>query len=424
MDRTRIHDLQKESLRRRNIVKSNCSTDDNQISTVLSEIDIYPENSIGNRKNSVGGHYGWKLPIEKFSSKKLDDDSLSKIKSKRLRSYYEAQNDLITSFELIQTGLQDKEENSGLQKKQLERSSMLAKITFIANLVLMIAKIIAVVLSGSISVVSSLVDSIMDLTSGIVIWWSTRSMNERNPYKYPQGKTRLEPIAIVILSVIMALASVLLIQTSFNQIHLFIQDPNATVPDCNNVTIIITVSTVVVKVVLFLVCRQVQTPSCQALANDHKNDALSNIVVIVCGYIGSYQMRERTGIFGLVYVDPIGAILIGLYIAFSWWKTGGEQITLLAGYTASPEFISKITWLALNHSKYIKYLDTVRAYHVGTNFLVEIHIILSEDMSLKQAHDIGESLQNKVENFPEVERAFVHVDYEFEHDPKTEHKEV
>ena len=43
-------------------------------------------------------------------------------------------------------------------------------------------------------------------------------------------------------------------------------------------------------------------------------------------------------------------------------------------------------------------------------------------MDLKQAHDIGESLQQKIEKFPDVERAFVHVDYNFEHIPSDEHK--
>ena len=43
-------------------------------------------------------------------------------------------------------------------------------------------------------------------------------------------------------------------------------------------------------------------------------------------------------------------------------------------------------------------------------------------MTLKQAHDIGEPLQNKLERLDRVERAFVHIDYESEHDPKTEHK--
>lgn len=43
-------------------------------------------------------------------------------------------------------------------------------------------------------------------------------------------------------------------------------------------------------------------------------------------------------------------------------------------------------------------------------------------MTLMEAHNIGESLQQKLERFPEVERAFVHLDYETTHNPEVEHK--
>lgn len=55
---------------------------------------------------------------------------------------------------------------------------------------------------------------------------------------------------------------------------------------------------------------------------------------------------------------------------------------------------------------------------------MEVDIVLPEDMTLKEAHDIGEPLQQKLESLPEVERAFVHLDYEFEHRPSDEHKQV
>ena len=39
-------------------------------------------------------------------------------------------------------------------------------------------------------------------------------------------------------------------------------------------------------------------------------------------------------------------------------------------------------------------------------------------MTLRDAHDIGESLQEKIESLPEIERAFVHLDYETNHRPE------
>jgi divalent metal cation (Fe/Co/Zn/Cd) transporter len=52
--------------------------------------------------------------------------------------------------------------------------------------------------------------------------------------------------------------------------------------------------------------------------------------------------------------------------------------------------------------------------------LVEVDVVLPHAMALKEAHDIGEGLQIKLERLPEVARAFVHLDYESTHAP--EHK--
>jgi divalent metal cation (Fe/Co/Zn/Cd) transporter len=83
----------------------------------------------------------------------------------------------------------------------------------------------------------------------------------------------------------------------------------------------------------------------------------------------------------------------------------------LSGYAAEPEFLQKITWVTLQHSPLIKKIDTVRAFHFGISFLVEVELILPETMTLKESHDIGSSLQIKLENLPEVELAFVRLDY-------------
>jgi hypothetical protein len=47
---------------------------------------------------------------------------------------------------------------------------------------------------------------------------------------------------------------------------------------------------------------------------------------------------------------------------------------------------------------------------------------MDEDAPLKVTHDVSQTLQRKVEGLEDVERAFVHVDYDQEHDPFEEHK--
>ena len=53
--------------------------------------------------------------------------------------------------------------------------------------ILLAAKLTAAVLSGSMAIISSLVDSVVDITSGLVIWVTTKAIQRTDPYKYPNG---------------------------------------------------------------------------------------------------------------------------------------------------------------------------------------------------------------------------------------------
>jgi divalent metal cation (Fe/Co/Zn/Cd) transporter len=52
------------------------------------------------------------------------------------------------------------------------------------------------------------------------------------------------------------------------------------------------------------------------------------------------------------------------------------------------------------------------------SYMVEVDVVLPGTMSLRESHDIGESLQFKLESLDRVERAFVHLDFETSHKPE------
>lgn len=71
----------------------------------------------------------------------------------------------------------------------------------------------------------------------------------------------------------------------------------------------------------------------------------------------------------------------------------------------------------MTHSPHVLQVDTVRAYHSGPRLLVEVDVVMDPDAALRLTHDVAEDLQIKLESLPDVERAFVHVDYEVTHKP-------
>ena len=325
---------------------------------------------------------------------------------KNVRRYYKQQEETIAAFE--QVSIQDFGTATNTSSEDESKVSIAVNMSMLCNAGLLIAKAVASYLSGSMSIISSLVDSAVDLVSGIVMWYTTHAIKCTNYYEYPEGKTRLEPIGIIVLAVIMAVASIQVIITSVTKMIEQSADPDISIP-----TIAIIAGTVLVKVILFLYCRHVKKSSTDVLAQDHRNDVISNIFALGFGYIG-YKVWSNA--------DPLGAILISLYIIIGWYKTGQEQIRGLTGHTACPVMLQKLLWVCMNHDRRIQFIDTLRAYHFGNNVLVEAHIVLPPEMPLFEAHDIGEFLQNKLESYSDVERAFVHIDYDYEHHPSMEHK--
>ncbi|PIO69060.1 hypothetical protein TELCIR_09136, partial [Teladorsagia circumcincta] len=63
-------------------------------------------------------------------------------------------------------------------------------ITIVLNVALIFAKVTAAVLSDSLSIIASVVDSAMDITSGLVLWYTCRLIERSNKHHYPVGLNR------------------------------------------------------------------------------------------------------------------------------------------------------------------------------------------------------------------------------------------
>ncbi|XP_019419594.1 PREDICTED: metal tolerance protein 4-like isoform X3 [Lupinus angustifolius] len=285
------------------------------------------------------------------------------------KEYYEKQFATLKSFEEVDSVVLTDgivEEDSA----ELAQQERAMKISNYANIVLLILKVYATLRSGSIAIAASTLDSLLDLMAGGILWFTHIAMNNINIYKYPIGKLRVQPVGIIIFAAVMA--------------------------------------TLVVKFFLWLYCRSSGNKIVRAFADDHHFDVVTNVVGLVAAILGDKFYW---------WIDPIGAILLAVYTITNWSRTVMENAISLVGQSAPPEFLQKLTYLVVRHPQ-IKRVDTVRAYTFGVLYFVEVDIELPEDLPLKEAHAIGETLQIKLEKLPEVERAFVHLDFECDHKPE------
>ena len=280
-------------------------------------------------------------------------------------------------------------------------------VNFVINFILLIGKLVVALLTNSISVVASLVDSVLDFLSTFIIYIANRLTTVQTStikHSYPVGRSRLEPLGILIFSVIIIISFFQVGQESFKQIFLL---PGPKVPVSIGLDAIGIMSlTIVAKVCCWIWCSKSKSSSVQALAQDAMTDIVFNIVSLLMPTLGHY--------FNIWWFDPAGALLLSFYIIISWSVTAYQHIDNLTGAAASPLEYKVILYLSFRFAELIKQITALKVYHVGDNLNVEIDVVFNmEDMRLnfKDCHDIAEALQYAVETLPTVERAYVHIDY-------------
>ncbi|KAI4129967.1 MAG: hypothetical protein LQ338_001973 [Usnochroma carphineum] len=272
-------------------------------------------------------------------------------------------------------------------------------INLAANFVLLAGKIAVIVLTSSLSVLASLVDAALDFLSTAIVWTTTKLISRQDAYAYPVGRRRLEPIGVLVFSVIMI--------TSFFQVALEclnrLTSGDHSIVQLGIPSIVIMASTVVIKFFCWLWCRFIKNSSVQALAQDAMTDVVFNIFSIIFPILGFYLR--------VWWLDALGGLALSFYVIFNWSRTTATHIRHLTGAAASPEDRNILLYLTMRFAKTIKTIQGIQAYHAGDKLNVEVDVVLDEGMTLRDSHDLGESLQYVLESVPSVDRAFVHLDY-------------
>ena len=121
------------------------------------------------------------------------------------------------------------------------------------------------------------------------------------------------------------------------------------------------------KVVLYILCAALRhgSDSMMALAEDHRNDIISNAAAIACGAVAS-QWRK------LWYVDPLGGILASIYIIWSWALICKAQVPL--PFTSCPHTAKPVHGVRTLEQtrRYCRYCSHAQALACTVNVIGEL----------------------------------------------------
>ncbi|KAL8726182.1 MAG: hypothetical protein Q9181_006153 [Wetmoreana brouardii] len=375
-----------------------------------------------------------------LESYRKSDNEIKEIKNKKIRKFYETQNERLNDWLEVDTvvmsiaddvldsmhpqdldgdGIEERRgalhdtgdrihemlpDDEREKRRKAERNAKWAiNINVIANIVLLTAKGIAAGYSSSLSLIASLVDSALDLLCTLIVWTTNKLVGWRIKKlrkKFPVGRRRLEPLGILVFSIIMVISFLQILQESVKKLLPGSPRVAAGLPPT---AIGALVATVVIKGIIGLGCMRVKTTQVQALAQDCKTDVYFNTLSLLFPLIGHQA--------NIWWLDPVGAAILSLYVIYDWSETSFENVVRLSGSAVDDRLLKKIMFLAWRFAPIVKSYKTITAYHAGDGVWVEIDVMLDAKTPLEEAHDIAETLQYCCEGLNEVDRAFVTMDY-------------
>lgn len=333
------------------------------------------------------------------------------LQARRVTSFYEAQNETISRL------LKSVEQHVAEARQEAGDDQLKFRIavwgSFVANVVLAVLQVYGAISSGSLSLFTTMADAIFDPLSNVTLIMTNRAVRRVDPSRFPSGKARLETVGNIVFCFLMTAVSFILI--SFSTRDLVDRRGSTGLNKLHLPSVIAVAVAFATKLTLFLYTWSLKDRYSQIriLWQDHRNDLLINGFGILTSVGGSTLAW---------WIDPAGAVVLSVVVSAIWLRTAFAEFMLLVGVCASVEIQQLITYVCLTHSPAVRQIDTVRAYHSGPRLIAEVDIVMDPAATLQATHDVAEELQIKLESLPDVERAYVHVDYETTHKPEHAYK--
>ena len=274
-------------------------------------------------------------------------------------------------------------------------------ISIIANTFLAIFKLLAGIFAHSSAMISDAIHSASDVFSSFVVIIGIKLSSKEPDKEHPYGHERLECVAAMILSVILFITGAGIFYNALK---------NIITGNYNNIAIpgvlalIAAIVSIAVKEAMYWYTRhyakKIDSSALMADAWHHRSDALSSVGAL----IGIFFAR-----IGYPIMDSVASIIIFIFIVKASIDIFMDATNKVVDHSCDEE-LEKETYNYVMKNKDVKDIDLLRTRMFGNKIYVDLEICLDEKLTLKEAHDIAESLHNKLEKkFDKVKHVMVHV---------------
>jgi cation diffusion facilitator family transporter len=271
-------------------------------------------------------------------------------------------------------------------------------VSIISNIFLFGVKFLFGIILKSISLIAEAFHSLSDVLTSLVVVISFKLSKKPADEKHPFGHGRIEKIATLIIAFLLIFACIDLIKISISRIiHPEIINPNIFV-------ILFMFFSFLFKEWMtrfsFFLGKKINSEILIADGWHHRLDGIASLIV---GF-GLIFIKK-----GIYFLDGILGIIVVFFILWVSFDLIKKTSSSLIGEAPDKEIVKKIEEIISFTPEIISFHD-LRFHDYGNKKIISLHIEVKKNLTLKQAHEIAFSLQNKLKEKIENSEVSVHVD--------------
>ena len=272
-------------------------------------------------------------------------------------------------------------------------------------IILIVIKIMAYLVTGSVAILSSLIDSFLDFIASGINLFAVRHALVPADHDHRYGHGKAEAIAGLAQAAFIVGSALFLIFEAINRFSHQQALENGMV-GIGVMLITIALTALLVKFQRYVVKK---TGSIVITADSlhYLGDLLLNLSVIVALILSIYLDWQ--------IADPIFALMIALYILRSAWVIGEQSLAQLMDQELPDEVREEIKAIALQHPEVLN-LHELRTRSSGRQYFFQLHLEMDGELKLKEAHQIANAVEIEIcKAFPNAE-VIIHEDMEGLHE--------
>ncbi len=288
---------------------------------------------------------------------------------------------------------------SPLQLGERERLLKLATYASVAVAVLLIGLKSSVwLMSGSVSLLASLIDSLMDAAASIINLFAVRYALKPADHEHRFGHGKAEALAGLAQSAFITGSAVLVLLQGIDRLL------NPRPLDSAWLGVAVMLFSIAATIGLLLIQRHViQRTGSTAIRADslhYRSDLLLNSSIIVALLLAAYGIQRADAFFGLA---------IALFIAYSAIQIGRDAVQILMDRELSDEVRDEALSLARAVEGVVNVHD-FRSRQSGHDWFMQMHVEIPAQTPLLEAHDLGERVRARIiQRFPQAD-VLIHTD--------------